>query len=126
MLFRLSETSSLPLREQLAKQIRSAILVGELSAREQLPSIRSLARELRVGTITVQHAYEALERERLLYARTGKGYFVAPLSHEQRQAVATTMLQEGLQPILRDALEAGLEPSQIQAALDTILRGGEL
>ena len=58
MLLRLSDISPLPLREQIARRLREMVLSGELPAHFKLPSIRSLAKEQRVGVVTVQRAYE--------------------------------------------------------------------
>jgi GntR family transcriptional regulator len=81
-----------PIYEQIVTQIKSAILAGELQEGEALPSMRLLARELRISLITTKRAYEELEREGFLYTMTGKGSFVAAknwdlLREEQRKRV---------------------------------------
>ena len=85
----LSDMSPLPLREQIVRRIRELILSGELPEHFQLQSIRGLAREQRVGVVTVQRAYEDLERERLIYPRQGNGFLVAPVDRNGRKKEAT-------------------------------------
>jgi GntR family transcriptional regulator len=76
----ISNRSSEPIYEQLKKQIKAAIIAGEISPDEQLPSIRELARNLKVSVITTTRAYSDLEAEGYIVNRQGKGAFVLPLS----------------------------------------------
>ncbi|MBR6353575.1 MAG: GntR family transcriptional regulator, partial [Oscillospiraceae bacterium] len=69
--------SGQPIYEQIVEQIREQILMGTLGADEALPSIRSLAKDLRISVITTKRAYEELEQEGFLYTVAGKGCFVA-------------------------------------------------
>ncbi len=123
MLFNLSEMSSIPLRDQLVRQVREAILSGQLAEHEQLPSIRGLAKEVRVGVVTVQRAFEDLEREGFIYARQGKGYFVAPISEANRSQLAEDRVRDSLQRPLMEALAMGLTPRQVQAIVQDLLAG---
>ena len=74
----ISNANPQPIYEQLYSQIRSAILSGELREGDLLPSIRSLAKDLRISVITTKRAYEELERDGYLYTVAGKGCYVAP------------------------------------------------
>ena len=65
--------SGAPIYDQICRQIRDAILNGTLAAEEALPSIRNLARDLRISVITTKRAYEELEREGLIYTVPGGG-----------------------------------------------------
>jgi GntR family transcriptional regulator len=76
----ISNRSSEPIYEQLKRQIKAAIVAGEISPDEQLPSIRELARNLKVSVITTTRAYSDLEAEGYIVNRQGKGAFVLPLS----------------------------------------------
>ncbi|MCI9415682.1 MAG: GntR family transcriptional regulator [Clostridiales bacterium] len=83
-------TGDTPLYEQIVNQIKSAIVAGELQPGDPLPSLRLLAKELRISLITTKRAYEELEREGFLTTMAGKGCFVAPqnaelLREEQRR-----------------------------------------
>lgn len=69
--------SGIPIYDQICTQLRSKILSGELSEDEPLPSIRGLAKDLRISVITTKRAYEELEKEGLIYTLPGKGCFVA-------------------------------------------------
>ena len=74
----LSNSSGKPIYEQIADQVREQILSGALSAGDALPSMRVLAKELRISVITTKRAYEELERDGFLDNVPGKGCFVAP------------------------------------------------
>ena len=73
----LSNTDSAPIYEQITRQLRAKIVSGELTAGQALPSMRLLARELRISVITTKRAYEELERDGFIETFPGKGSFVA-------------------------------------------------
>ena len=88
----LSNVDGTPIYEQIVRQIKAKIVGGELKAGEALPSMRLLAKELRISVITTKRAYEELEREGFIITQTGRGSFVAPvgvelLREEQLRAV---------------------------------------
>jgi len=70
-------TGDQPIYDQIYTQIRNLIIAGRLKEGEMLPSIRGLAKDLRISVITTKRAYEELEREGFIYTVTGKGSFVA-------------------------------------------------
>ena len=70
-------TGDMPIYEQIVVQIKQAIVAGELTEGEALPSMRLLAKELRISLITTKRAYEELEREGFIVTMTGRGSFVA-------------------------------------------------
>ena len=74
----ISQTSGQPIYEQIARQIKGLILRGELCEGAALPSMRLLARDLRISVITTKRAYEELEREGFVITTPGKGCYVAP------------------------------------------------
>ena len=83
-------TGDTPIYEQFVRQVKSAIMAGELQEGEALPSMRLLAKELRISLITTKRAYEELEREGFIVTMTGRGSFVAAQNaelfrEEQRQ-----------------------------------------
>jgi len=117
----LSDMSPLPLREQIVRQVRESILSGVLGDHAQLPSIRSLAKEQRVGVVTVQRAFEDLEREGMVYARQGKGYFVAPLADDARREQARELASRLLEAPLREARAMGLETPEIRELVHELL-----
>lgn len=73
----ISNANDQPIYEQIYQQIKKHILSGSLAQDEMLPSIRSLAKDLRISVITTKRAYEELEKEGFIYARSGKGFFVS-------------------------------------------------
>ncbi len=74
----IKNSSNDPIYLQIKNQIRDAIINGELEADELLPSIRLLAKELRVSVITTKRAYDELENDGFIHSVQGKGSFVAP------------------------------------------------
>lgn len=77
MLLFIDNQSGVPIYDQICTQIKRLILNGELSPDSPLPSIRNLAKELRISVITTKRAYEELEREGYVYTVPAKGCFVA-------------------------------------------------
>lgn len=73
----ISNTSDKPLYEQITAQIKNLILNGVLKEGDALPSMRILAKELRISVITTKRAYEELEREGFIVTQSGKGSYVA-------------------------------------------------
>jgi GntR family transcriptional regulator len=122
-MIQLSDTSPQPLRHQIVGQVRELILSGTLGEHTRLPSIRSLAREQRVGVVTVQRAFEDLEREGMIYARQGKGYFVAPLAEDVRGRQARELTRRSLEAPLREARAMGLEDEEIAELVQAVLAG---
>lgn len=108
MLLNLSDTSGEPLYEQVMTQIRGRILSGTLQASVQLPSIRDLARNSKVSVITIQKAYEELTRSKLLIARRGKGYFVAPMGGDEKEGFAIKRFESRLREALEESSNNGL------------------
>ena len=74
--------SGSPIYDQIYTQIKNQIISGELEADQALPSIRNLAKDLRISVITTKRAYEELEREGFIYTLPAKGCFVAPKNAE--------------------------------------------
>ena len=78
----ISNTSGQPIYDQISKQIRAQIMSGKLTEGELLPSMRMLAKELRISVITTKRAYEELERDGFIATVAGKGSFVTPKNLE--------------------------------------------
>lgn len=96
----ISNSSGDPIYEQIASQIKMEILNGELKEMELLPSIRTLAQELRISVITTKRAYEELEKEGFIFTMPGKGSFVSgqnkELLKEKRLKIVEEKLQEAI------------------------------
>ena len=78
----INNTSGVPIYEQIYAQLKNEIISGSLKENEPLPSIRGLAKGLRISVITTKRAYEELERSGYIYTLTGKGSFVAKRNTE--------------------------------------------
>lgn len=73
----ITNSAGMPIYDQIASQIKAMILSGELKEGDPLPSMRTLAQDLRVSVITTKRAYEILEQEKLIESYTGRGSFVS-------------------------------------------------
>jgi GntR family transcriptional regulator len=124
VILNLSELSDEPLHAQLSRQIRAKILSRDLTDGDPLPSIRGLAREQRVSVITVQRAYDDLEREGLVQARRGKGFWVAPMPRGEKQRMAEERFSLALARLVRHGLAEGLSKPDMQRVLDKLLKKG--
>jgi GntR family transcriptional regulator len=121
MLLNVTDLSDEPLQSQISRQIRAKILAGALARGEALPSIRELARDVRVSVITVQRGYEELEREGLIHSRRGKGFFVSEIRDARRKQMARERLLGQLDPIIGAALSEGLAPAEVSATIKAVL-----
>lgn len=92
----ISNSSGIPIYEQLVTQIKNLILNGALQDGEALPSMRLLAKELRISVITTKRAYEELERDGFVTTVPGKGCFVAPQNRETRREAVLCQIEEQL------------------------------
>ena len=102
----LSNTDSAPIYEQITRQLRAKIVSGELAAGQALPSMRLLARELRISVITTKRAYEELEREGLIVTQTGRGSFVAQVSGARLREEQLRAVEAHLAQAVREAVQA--------------------
>ncbi len=114
MILPLSDKSSEPLHAQISRQLRARILAGSLAEGDALDSIRAFAREQKVSVITVQRAYEDLEREGLLRTRRGKGFFVERLTAKRRSDLARKRFTEAFRRLLKEAFAEGLDAAGIE------------
>ena len=104
----ISNTSTVPLYEQIQTQIKSQILNGSLKQGEGLPSIRNLAKELKVSIITTKRAYEELEKDGFIETVVGKGTFVSNQNTERLKEITLYNLENKLEEIIKQAKSAGI------------------
>lgn len=116
----ISNSSDKPIYEQISSQIKNAILSGELSTGQALPSIRSLASDLNVSVITTKRAYSDLETLGFIETRQGKGSFVAGGSLELLREEQLRHIESLLQKALREAETASVSLSELHDILDTL------
>lgn len=100
----ISNSSGVPIYEQIEEQIKSQIMKGELTEGETLPSMRVLAKELKISIITTKRAYEDLEREGFIESVTGKGSFVKGINSEMVKENMLFAIQELLEMAVDKAI----------------------
>lgn len=122
----LSNSSGKPIYEQIADQVREQILSGALSAGDALPSMRVLAKELRISVITTKWAYEELERDGFLDNVPGKGCFVAPQNRELLREAQLRRVEDVLAQAVDEARKGGFSLSELQELLTLLYQGDEL
>ncbi|WP_340008940.1 GntR family transcriptional regulator [Paenibacillus sp. FSL K6-0276] len=111
----ISNSSGQPIYEQIVSQIKSLIITGELNEGDALPSMRLLAKELRISVITTKRAYEELEREGFIYSVTGKGSFVAAKNMDFIREEQLRVIEDHMQHIIQAATLCKLDlPELIQ------------
>jgi len=99
----ISTLSQTPIYEQIQNQIKEMVLSGKLKADQQLPSIRLMAKYLKVGIITVKRAYEELGKEGIVVNLQGRGCFVVEIDRNKIKAIHLDMLREKLLEIKKFA-----------------------
>ena len=113
-------SSDKPIYEQIAMQIKNLILSGALKEGECLPSMRLLAKELRISVITTKRAYEELERDGFIFTVAGKGCFVASTNMALLQEEKLHQAEEYLQKAVDLAKESGIGKKELQEILDLL------
>ena len=104
----ISNSSGQPIYEQICRQIKGAVASGKLKPGEPLPSIRNLARDLRISVITTKRAYEELERDGFIYTVAGKGSFIAQQDVELAKESSLREIEEHLTAALELARQIEL------------------
>ena len=105
--------SGAPIYDQIDSQIKDAIVSGQVAAGEALPSIRALAKDLRISVITTKRAYDELEREGFIDTLPGKGCFVAERSAELLREESLRKIEGYMQEIRRLAAACGLTEDEL-------------
>ena len=122
----LSNSSGKPIYEQITDQIKEQIMTGTLAAGDALPSMRLLAKELRISVITTKRAYEELEREGFLDNVPGKGCFVAPQNRELLRETQLRRVEEKLSQAVDEARRGGFSLEERQEMLNILYQGEDL
>lgn len=105
--------SGAPIYDQIYSQIKSQIISGELEQDQMLPSIRGLAKDLRISFITTKRAYDELEREGFLYTVPGKGSYVAAKNVELLREENLKKIEEHMEQIVRLAASCNLSRREL-------------
>ncbi|MBR7090435.1 MAG: GntR family transcriptional regulator [Lachnospiraceae bacterium] len=118
----ISQSSKDPIYRQISDSFRSDILEGRLKGGEYLPSIRGLAKELRISVITTMKAYEQLESEGLITAVQGKGYVVNEQNTDMLREQHLRKVEDALTEAISSARIAGLSDKELMETLKILLR----
>ena len=119
----ISNSSGQPIYDQITTQIKSMILAEELKEGDALPSMRFLAKELRISVITTKRAYEELEREGFIVSIPGKGSYVAGKNLEFVREEQLRRIEERMQEIVELSAGCSLGLAELQDMLALIYRG---
>ena len=119
-----SNMDSTPIYEQITRQIKAKILGGELQPGEALPSMRLLAKKLRISVITTKRAYEELEREGLITSQTGRGSFVAQVSGARLREEQLRAVEAHLAQAVHAAKQGGLTAEEFMEIAQTAFEEG--
>ena len=115
--------SNVPIFRQIADQLRDRIHAGIYKPGEMLPSLRSLALDIRVNPNTVQRAYETLEREGAVYSKRGVGIFVSDSQSLSKLEPDERRTFDRLAKTIGQATKSGLTPDRIRSLFEDALRG---
>ena len=115
-----------PIYDQISGQIKAQILSGALSPGDALPSIRGLAKDLKISVITTKRAYEELERDGFLENVPGKGCFVAPQNRELLREAQLRRVEEKLTQAVEEARKGAFSLDELHELLDILYKGDEL
>lgn len=116
----ISNSGQEPIYAQITRQIKAKILNGELQQGDALPSIRLLAKELRISVITTKRAYEDLEADGFITTMPGRGSFVAPQNPPLHREESLKQMEEHLQHAIDAARRGGITKDEVRETLDLL------
>lgn len=117
----LKQNSGVPIYQQIAESFKTDILAGKYKQGEFLPSIRGLAKDLKISVITTMKAYEQLEQEGLVTAAQGKGFYVNAQDSEMIREQHLRKVEDALTDAIAAAKVAGLFEEELRGMLDALL-----
>lgn len=117
----ISNISGIPIYEQIKQQVKAAILSGELKEEEALPSLRTLAKDLKISVLTVTRAYTELEQEGFVKNVQGRGCFVLGSGSELMKEQLICKVENGLTEAIKAAKIANLSNEELHHLLDILL-----
>lgn len=117
----INHSSMVPIYEQLIDQIKTMILNEELKANDSLPSVRALAKELKISALTVKKAYDYLEEEGFTVTVHGKGTYVAATNQEAKSEEQKREIECELEAAVQKARRCGMEDAEINALFSLIM-----
>lgn len=117
----INHTSMQPIYEQITDQIKGMIIDGTLREEEMLPSVRTLAKELKISALTVKKAYDFLEGEGFIVTVHGKGSFIAKNNQSLLMEERKLEVEKCLDEVIRKARISGLSDEEIREMFDLIM-----
>ena len=117
----LNHSSMVPIYEQLMEQIKSDIIQSELKEGEALPSVRTLAGELRISALTVKKAYDKLEEEGFVTTVHGKGTYVSASDKQLALEARQKAIEDAFDKVIDRALSMGMKKEEISEVVKLIL-----
>ena len=117
----LNHSSMVPIYEQLMEQIKSDIIQSELKEGEALPSVRTLAGELRISALTVKKAYDKLEEEGFVTTVHGKGTYVSASDKQLALEARQKAIEDDFDNVIDRALSMGMKKEEISEVVKLIL-----
>ena len=118
---KIMQNSGVPIYQQIAGNFKNEILEGKYPQGEYLPSIRSLAKELKISVITTMKAYEQLAQEGLVTAVQGKGFYVNAQDSEMIKEQHLRKVEESLTDAIAAAEVAGISNDELKGMLEALL-----
>lgn len=117
----LTNSGKTSIYEQIASQIKYAIITGELQAGDALPSIRVLAKDLGVSVITTKRAYDELEKEKFIQSFQGKGSFVSSQDTELMKEKRISTIEQKLADVIKEAKLLGLTKDELYEMINLLM-----
>ena len=117
----ISNVSGIPIYEQIKQQVKAAILSGELKEEEALPSLRTLAKNLKISVLTVTRAYTEMEQEGFVKNVQGRGCFVMGSGSELMKEQLICKVENSLTEAIKSAKIANLSNEELHHLLDILL-----
>lgn len=116
----INNSSEMPIYEQITSQIKNYIITGELKSGDALPSLRFLAKELRISVITTKRAYEELENQGFIESVPGKGSFVANKSSQILREEQLRLVEEELLKVVDIAIKSNISLEELLSMIQTL------
>lgn len=125
-MIRITETSPIPIYQQIIEGMRREILAGVFGSDSRLPSIRDLAVQLKVNPNTVSKAYQDMAQAGTIYFKRGQGAFVSPQSEDELLEQAKEEMTKHILEIIEIALSMGLDRKKMRKIFDSVLEQQEV
>lgn len=114
----ISSNSSTPIYEQITSQVKAQVMEGRLQQGQAIPSMRALAKSLHISVITVQRAYEDLQRDGFIETVVGKGSFISASNKDFWQEEQQRLMEEHLSKVVEIARQCGIEADKVKELVD--------